>query len=772
MDVIKALGCCAVFVFLNWQPLALADNTYPDWRGGYIGVVGGGALATFDAKTSTQTGPLLTAPQANAVNQAGNQTLSPNGFLAGATGGYNWQIKQFLFGIEGDIQSLSINETINSGAILYPDAPANQFVLTAYANENWLMTLRPRLGIVTNTGMFYVTGGLAVTLLQSDFLFSNNVGAFESQQISQFKPGMVIGAGFETGLTENVSMKLEYLYTDYGKTNAYNMNQNIPAGQTFTNSVTLKESLLRLGLNYRFNQASALSPQLLPLLFDTNQWKVEVGTRAFYSTGMIGAPQPLIFNPGNVLLSRLTFSDLTAATAEIYTRFDHNNGLFVKGILGAGSITDGQLNDEDFPAEGAYSNTLSQANGNLSFATADIGYSFLKTSTARTGFFIGYNYYAQNANIYNCQQLAQAGVCATSSAALNKFLVLSEDDNYQSMRIGLVSQFDITNRLNLTSEVAYLPLVSFNGQDNHNARQLIGPEEASSGNGSMLESVLSYQFSDYWNIGLGARYWLWNMNNGSVLFNFLGAGGPPPVESGLFNSYRYGAFLQLNYRENPVSHYYSGSSPMTWQGFYIGGNLGGSWGNSDWSDPFGPTPGDPGFTNAAGFGDNIHSTGPLGGVDIHYYWQKNNFVWGIGGSAGIADMQGQNTLFSGLGGVNGVTTTRYYLSLIGKIGLACDRSLFYLNVGPAWLNSQYTVNANTSALSLGAQNQWVWQTGVTIGAGIEYALTDQWTTNVEYDYFSMPNKRLSFSEIEVINGYTYSVNQNMNIVKLGINYKF
>ncbi len=52
------------------------------------------------------------------------------------------------------------------------------------------------------------------------------------------------------------------------------------------------------------------------------------------------------------------------------------------------------------------------------------------------------------------------------------------------------------------------------------------------------------------------------------------------------------------------------AAPVDWQGIYVGGILGGAWNNSYWSDTFGSTPGAPGYYNTAGFGDEIHSTGP------------------------------------------------------------------------------------------------------------------------------------------------------------------
>lgn len=741
---------------------------HPNWQGFYLGASTGGELAEFNTKTTSQAGTTLSAIHSNAINRVGNQTLRPDGFLSGITTGYNWQINQYVIGIESDVQSLSLNETGNSGSILYPDSATDRFVLTTYSNQNWLFTARPRIGLITDKGLLYLTGGLAVTALQSDFIFSNNLGALESKQLNQLKTGYALGAGFETGLTQNISLKAEYLFASFGKINAYHMNNDIN-NHFFSNSVTLRENMLRLGLNYHFdNHHDALSPQILPLLLETDAWNVEIGARPFVSTGDIGSPQPLLSD--SILLSRLNFKSLDAIALETYARLDHASGFFAKGYIGAGTISNGQLNDEDFPAGGAYSNTLSQASGNLSYATADVGYSPFHNASSNTGAFVGYNYYAQNVNAYNCRQLAGALTCVPSNE-LNQFLGISDEDNYKSMRVGLVTRMDISERLSLTSEAAFLPFMTYRGQDNHNARQLIGPESATGGNGSMLDATLTYQFADSWNVGLGARYWMWNMQSGQVGFDFLGDSDPTFIEAGRYTTYRYGAYLQLSYHEKPFDHFHLSTTSPNWRGLYIGGNVGGTWGYTDWSDPYGATPADPGLVNAAGFGDHINAYGPLGGIDAHYYWPINRIVLGIGSNFAVTDMHGQNTLFSGLGGVNGEANTRYFMTLVGKVGITYNQSLFYFNLGPAMLRTKYDVNANTSAMMLGSQSQTVTQWGGTAGIGIDYALNDKWTTNVEYDYIKIPHTSVAFPDIAIINTNSYALHQTMNLFKVGINYK-
>lgn len=748
-----------------------AASNANDWSGLYLGTKIGAVFSQYNTSTTTYSGPLFDPAQATAINNAGKQHIDTSGFSQGLELGYNWQLKQFLFGLGVDIQSLSSNGATNSGAVPYLDGSSNQFVITSYGNNNWLFTARPRLGLFTNNWLFYVTGGLSLTFLQSDFIFSDAFGVLESQKVSQAKAGYAAGAGIETKLSEQVSFKAEYVYSQFASTNAHQMNQlNVPADQLFSNAVNLDDNLVTLGLNYYFDNknAKALSSSTL---FKLDDWESSVGARLFLSSGVVGAPQPL-FNTssvGNRLASRLIYSELDAVSEETFARFEHASGVFLKGYMGAGSITSGQLNDEDFPALAAYSNTLSNALGNLSYATVDLGYSFLKTPLAKTGVFIGYNYNAQNIKVYNCQQLAGDLVCESSNE-LAGFLGISEDDHFHSFRVGLSSQAFLSNQLILNSEVAYIPVTSFEGLDSHNARQLLGPEKASSGDGAMLEASLDYQLNPSWTVGLGGRYWMWNTHNGSLLFDFLGD-SEEIAEPAHFNTTRYGGFLQLSYHQEPFEHPDLNLIQQDWHGIFIGGHLGGAWGLNNWSDPFNATEGAPGFMNFARFGDRISPKGPLGGGSLTINWQTGRLVYGLGSSISVSDLRGENTLFSGLGGINGQAKVNYLARIVGRLGTSFHNALLYLDLGSAVLNTQYNLNANTGVLTQGQESQTSNAWGMTGGVGIEYAFTPHWSSNVEYNYIDLGNRVIPFSAIPMISNYSITASQSMNVFKLGVNYK-
>lgn len=169
---------------------------------------------------------------------------------------------------------------------------------------------------------------------------------------------------------------------------------------------------------------------------------------------------------------------------------------------------------------------------------------------------------------------------------------------------------------------------------------------------------------------------------------------------------------------------------MNWSGISLGGHLGGAWSDASWSDPFGPTT-NAGFENLPGFGDRTQAHGPLGGGQAGMDWQTGQWVLGVQADAGYATIRGDSTCFSGLGGINCKHQVNALATLTGRAGFAWGRSLFYVKGGGAFASTAYNLNGNTNALSLGTGSTTVGASGWTAGIGLEYAITDYWTTSFE-----------------------------------------
>lgn len=151
---------------------------------------------------------------------------SPTGGLVGGTIGYNYQIGQFVAGLEGDWDWADLNKNGVLGAGALAGDP--------YSNKvDQMLTVRARAGVAMDRALLYVTGGYAGA---EDKV--NVPGVFGS---TDWRSGAAIGAGIEYAFTNNISAKAEYIYT------AFPSKSYAPGYKS-----DLDISLVRAGLNYKF----------------------------------------------------------------------------------------------------------------------------------------------------------------------------------------------------------------------------------------------------------------------------------------------------------------------------------------------------------------------------------------------------------------------------------------------------------------------------------------------------------------------------------------
>ena len=134
---------------------------------------------------------------------------------------------------------------------------------------------------------------------------------------------------------------------------------------------------------------------------------------------------------------------------------------------------------------------VASVQGNIDYATLDLGYDFFRGPGYKLGAFVGYNFYRENKSAYGCTQIANP-LSDCVPAIPSSVLVITEDDTWQSLRVGVNGQVMITDQFKLGADVAYLPYVKFNGTDDHVLRALVSPEV---GHG---EGCTSKAFSPTW----------------------------------------------------------------------------------------------------------------------------------------------------------------------------------------------------------------------------------------------------------------------------------
>jgi outer membrane immunogenic protein len=207
--------------------------------------------------------------------------------------------------------------------------------------------------------------------------------------------------------------------------------------------------------------------------------------------------------------------------------------------------------------------------------------------------------------------------------------------------------------------------------------------------------------------------------------------------------------------------------PFTWTSCYAGGNVGGGLGQKDLNDTAGILSPNTGFTTA-----NLDISGYMLGGQIGCDYQfASNWVLGIEGAASGGDIGGKTTVTTP--GIAGDTatfkdTTDFLSSVTARAGLAWDRWMLYGKGGVGFVNDRYNVaDAFTTYNFDGVETRLGW----TAGVGVEWALWDDWSVKLEYDYYGFGTRNVTFiEESAAFPSGPENIKQTIQTVKLGLNF--
>jgi len=284
------------------------------------------------------------------------------------------------------------------------------------------------------------------------------------------------------------------------------------------------------------------------------EFAFEGGLRYWYSTGQnrFGFTNG-VFPYGNPT-STLDWDRVNGHSGEIFGRIDHQpTHLFVKGVLGAGFLKGGDMDDLDFIfTQTSFSNTTSAVDGNnLSYAIIDIGYSFdVPSAGVRYGAFIGYHYWREKMTAYGLlcnadglgNQLCPAGSTEVPfSTPVDVF-----DTTWNALRIGGDARWRLYEHWTLSGELALVPYARLTNDDSHLLRGDLGPvpnivSTAWNGWGGEAEAFIRYQVGPHFELGVGARYWGLFTDKGAVQF---GPTFSPDYPLTKFSTQRYGVLFE------------------------------------------------------------------------------------------------------------------------------------------------------------------------------------------------------------------------------------
>jgi opacity protein-like surface antigen len=161
------------------------------------------------------------------------------------------------------------------------------------------------------------------------------------------------------------------------------------------------------------------------------------------------------------------------------------------------------------------------------------------------------------------------------------------------------------------------------------------------------------------------------------------------------------------------------------------------------------------------------------------------WVLGIEGDAGWTNARG-SVACAGPVDVNQVALfstdcagkADFIATAAARLGYAWGRALYYAKAGGAWTHESFTVTCNQptgtpipcanpagaplTQISVGDD-----RSGWTVGYGVEFALTPNWSAKGEVNYIDFGNRNLTAQDGTVINA-----GMRVTEGKIGINYRF
>ncbi len=225
------------------------------WTGFYVGVNVGYGLDHFAFPY------IFTNGVTEDVFQ-GHSGITASGPLGGVQAGFNYQLPfGVVLGVEIDNDWTGIKGQSTVNGLLVGGGAGSATFGSKFMD---FATARGRIGYALDRFMVYFTGGATVGTANTYYNVATTAPFFASGSSTATRSGLlphvgVIGIGGEYAITNNLTVKAEYLY-DF--INARDVIFNTPSGTVSFNTRTMYH-IARVGLNYKFDW---LSPAPSPVV--------------------------------------------------------------------------------------------------------------------------------------------------------------------------------------------------------------------------------------------------------------------------------------------------------------------------------------------------------------------------------------------------------------------------------------------------------------------------------------------------------------------------
>jgi len=219
------------------------------WEGFYLGAQAGGSWGNTDASLDYH-------PSGGATERLYGLSLDPDGFVGGFYAGYNFDIgNDLILGLETDFVWGNVED--NTGYQTVNIDPSLDVVGRIGVKQKWAGATRVRAGYAMDRFLPYVAAGVAYTKLEGringwgeDPATGNKIADSDvfGKDHETFT-GWTLGAGADYAMTDNVLLRLEYRYADYGKKT---WREDIGGGDAASLRIDHTAHDLRVGIAYKF----------------------------------------------------------------------------------------------------------------------------------------------------------------------------------------------------------------------------------------------------------------------------------------------------------------------------------------------------------------------------------------------------------------------------------------------------------------------------------------------------------------------------------------
>ena len=214
-------------------PVAVPFN----WTGWYLGLNGG-----YIWGNSTLT-------DVTGYNSAGSSfSYKPRGFQGGGQIGYNWQINQFVFGLEGELGYISWKKSAQYPPFVGVRGPNDS---VAETTNGAFGVIAGRVGVAFDRVLVFAKGGAIFTGIKNSFTDTDATGTtLVSGTDTSHRNGWTAGGGVEYAITRNWIARLEYAHYGFG-TKSHTATS--AGGASFVFDHKLSGDSVRGGISYLFH---------------------------------------------------------------------------------------------------------------------------------------------------------------------------------------------------------------------------------------------------------------------------------------------------------------------------------------------------------------------------------------------------------------------------------------------------------------------------------------------------------------------------------------